>query len=88
MLALLAVLEATSNAHIASHILHLLCHCLGRADPPSMSTEQMQREYLAGTPCAAAPCLCTAAMQRSCSLHARLQGPHNCTCFSRTLLPK
>lgn len=39
-----AVLEATSNAHIASHILHLLCHCFSRADAPTMSLEQMQRE--------------------------------------------
>lgn len=48
VLALLAVLEATSNAHIASHILHLLCHCISRADAPEMSREQMQRESYAG----------------------------------------
>ncbi|KAL4428434.1 hypothetical protein ABPG75_002523 [Micractinium tetrahymenae] len=42
VVALQAVLEATSNAHIASHILHLLCHCFIRSDAPAMSREQMQ----------------------------------------------
>ena len=44
VLTLQAVLEATSNAHIASHILHILFHCLARPDSPDMSAEQMQRE--------------------------------------------
>jgi hypothetical protein len=46
--ALQSLLEATSNALIASHILHLMCHCFTRADPPDMTPEQMQREWVAG----------------------------------------
>lgn len=40
--ALQSVLEATSNALIASHILHILHHCLARHDAPPMTPEQMQ----------------------------------------------
>ncbi|EFN55388.1 hypothetical protein CHLNCDRAFT_134476 [Chlorella variabilis] len=40
--ALQSVLEATSNALIASHILHLLHHCLAHPEPPPMTAEQMQ----------------------------------------------
>ena len=46
--ALQSLLEATSNALIASHILHLMCHCFTRVDPPDMTPEQMQREWVAG----------------------------------------
>jgi hypothetical protein len=42
--ALQSVLEATSNALIASHILHILHHCLARHDAPPMTPEQMQSE--------------------------------------------
>lgn len=54
---LLSVLEATGSAHIASHILHLMVHCLSRTDPPAMSSEEMQRERrLAGAPAALPAC--------------------------------
>jgi hypothetical protein len=42
--ALLSVLQATPNALVASHILHLLHRCLARQDPPELTPEQMQRE--------------------------------------------
>jgi hypothetical protein len=43
--ALQAVLEATCNALIASHVLHLLHHCMAHSDPPPMTPEQMQCEW-------------------------------------------
>ena len=46
--ALQSLLEATSNALIASHILHLMCHCFTRPDPPDMTPEQMHREWVEG----------------------------------------
>lgn len=42
ILALLSVLEATTNAVVASHILHLMYQCVNRSDQTALSAEQMQ----------------------------------------------
>ena len=49
VLALLAVLKATRNAQVASHILHLLQRCLARPDPPGLTPEQLQGEWVSGS---------------------------------------